>query len=104
MGHSMLTKGDQVLFVRDSTFEVILEQTRREVLDGESHPSRDAVLELVAQWYEYWWDGPPGAKRIDFSGLEDDTRSFLREVVDRVGTKASAPETTRACREWLGLL
>jgi|GEM_PF-6735284 len=61
MGHSYIAGGELAFEVRDSVCEGILERWPDELArTGGS----ETALELVTQWYDYWFAPPPGCKDL----------------------------------------
>lgn len=61
MAHSYIVGAGLEFEVRDSICESVLERLRDELrIKGSS----STALELVTEWYDYWYSMPPGCKEL----------------------------------------
>lgn len=81
MGHSYIIGTKSEFEVRDSICEAILERLIAKI--AKENVAQES-LEIVTDWYEYWYSMPPGCKELEFVCPSPEIRSQIQNAMESV--------------------
>ncbi|MGC4013533.1 MAG: hypothetical protein QM755_03290 [Luteolibacter sp.] len=102
VAHSFILGKGARFQVRDLIFEAILERLKDDLANKDAHSSSTRI---ATEWFNYWYETPPGCKRLTIEIPEQDVRERINEVlVAIIDTLPSGGELLIAAEQFRTIL